>query len=74
MLGNLKSADWISKIKLSKSREIDISLSFSQSQTSVEYHYPNDISDFNVIIESFQRETVDEKNETEFDIMGEKKV
>ena len=45
MFGNLNSLDWISKIKLSKSREIDISSCFSQ--TSVEYHYPEDISGFN---------------------------
>ena len=71
MFENLKSVDWISKIKLSKSMEIDISLGFSQ--TNVEYQYPEDISDFNVIIESFQCETVDEKDETDFDIIGEKK-
>ena len=70
MFRNLKSVDWISKIKLSKSREIDISLCFSQ--TRVKYHYPKDISDFNVIIESFQREAVDEKDETGFNVMGKK--
>ena len=70
MFGNLKSVDWIWKIKLSKSRQIDISLCFSQM--SVEYNYPEDVSDFNIIIESFQRETVDEKDKTDFDIMGEK--
>ena len=73
MFRNLKSVYWIPKIiKLSKSREVDISACFSQ--TSLEYNYPRDISDFNVIIESFQRETVDEKDKTGFDIMGEKKV
>ena len=70
MFRNLKSVDWISKIKLSKSREIDISSCFSQ--TRVKYHYPKDISDFNVIIESFQREAVDEKDETGFNVMGKK--
>ena len=71
MFGNLKTVDWLLKIKLSKSRKIDISSCFTQ--TSVEYHYPEDISDFNVIIESFQYETVDKKDKTDFDIMGEKK-
>ena len=42
MFGNLKSVDWISKIKLSKSREINVSSCFSQ--TSVKHHYPKDIS------------------------------
>ena len=64
---------WVSKINLSNNREDEIIQCFSY--TKVEFHYPNDVEDLNLIIETFQKETydVDEKTNNNCNIFGENK-
>ena len=45
----LKSVDWVSKIKLSAKREQEI------------IDYPDDLSEFNILIETFQQERLDDE-------------
>ena len=70
---DLLSMDWASKINLSKNREDEIRQCFSY--TKVEFHYPNDVEDLNLIIETFQKETYDEDKKTNdnCNIFGENK-
>ena len=49
MFGRIESVDWISKIELSEAREHQIRESFSYA--SVEFHYPNDVGEFETILE-----------------------
>ena len=44
MFGSIDSIDWISKIELSEAREHQIREGFSYA--SVEFHYPNDVGEF----------------------------
>ena len=44
MFGIIDSADWISKIELSVAREHQVRESFCYA--SVEFHYPNDLAEF----------------------------
>ena len=59
--------------KLSNNREDEIRQCFSN--TKVEFHYPNDVEDLNLIIEIFQKETYDEdkKANDNCNIFGENK-
>ena len=70
---DLLSVDWVSKINLSNNTEDEIWQCFSY--TKVEFHYPNDIEDLNLIIETFQKETYDEDKKTNdnCNIFGENK-
>lgn len=69
MLGNRTSVDWFSMIR---SWFVD---------TSLEFHYRHDFSDFNILIETFRRETFDENDrevlendqENDRNILGEKR-
>ena len=45
---DLLSIDWVSKINLSDNKEDEIRQCFSYTQ--VEFHYPNDVEDLNLII------------------------
>ena len=49
MFGGIDSVDWISKIELSEAREHQIRESFRYA--SVEFHYPNDLGEFETILE-----------------------
>ena len=55
MFSELKSVNWTSKINLSKGREEQISSCFQY--TKVNCNYPNDLNEFDAIIENFQRKT-----------------
>ena len=50
---DLLSVDWVSKINLSNNREDEIWQYFSY--TKVEFHYPNDIEDLNLIMRHFKK-------------------
>ena len=54
MFGKIKTADWVSKIKLSEKGEEDIKQYFEV--TEVNFHYPENLADFNILIENFQTE------------------
>ena len=60
MFGELESVDWVSKIKLSANVVIEIKRWFAD--TNIEFHYLDDLSDFNVLIEAFQQERLNEDN------------
>ena len=70
---DLLSADQVSKINLPNNREDEIRQCFSY--TKVEFHYPNNVQDLNLIIEIFQKETYDEDEKTNgsCNIFGENK-
>ena len=59
---DLLSADQVSKINLPNNRGDEIRQCFSY--TKVEFHYPNDLEDLNLIIETFQKETYEEDKKT----------
>ena len=74
----LISVNWVLKINLTKSREDGIKKCFNY--TNVEFHNPGDVADFNLLIKTFQKETLnsdDDNQETNNDncnIFGEKKI
>ena len=72
MFGDLESVDWVSKITLEKIREDHIRSFFNY--TKVNFHYPDDIWDFNVLIESFQSENTNIVDDDSCNIFGEKEV
>ena len=49
IFGDITSVDWISKIVLLENREHQIRQTFSYA--SVEFHYPNDIAEFETILD-----------------------
>ena len=61
MFGDLESVDWVSKITLDKIREDHIRTCFNYAK--VNFHYTDNISDFNVLIESFQSENINIVND-----------
>ena len=70
---DLLSVDWVSKINFPNNREDKIKQCFPY--TKVEFHYPHDDEDLNLIIETFQKETYDEHEKTNDNcyIFGENK-
>ena len=62
---NLLSVDWVSKINLTKNREDEIRQCFSY--TNVDFHYPNDVKELNLLIETFQKGTYDENEKVDSD-------
>ena len=50
------SVDWVSKINLTKSREDKIKTYFNYA--NVEFHYPDNKEDFDLLIETFQKNTL----------------
>ena len=59
---SLRDVDWVSKIILTKSREDEIRDCFDY--TMLEFHYPDDLSDFDILIETFQKDTLNEQDDT----------
>ena len=57
----LLKVDWISKIYLTKNREDKIKICFKY--THIEFHYPDDMDNFNLLIKTFQKETRDNDQE-----------
>ena len=70
---DLLSVNWASKIDLSNNREEESRQCFSYRK--VDFQYPNDVEDLNLIIETFQKETYDEDEKTNnnCNIFGENK-
>ena len=65
MFGSIDSVDWISKIELSEAREHQIRESFFYG--SVEFHYPNDLREFETILELLK----DNKSDVNININAE---
>ena len=57
----LISVDWASKINLTKNREDEIRECFRY--TNLEFHYPDDLPDINLLIETFRKDTPDDDNQ-----------
>ena len=76
----LKSVDWLSKINLAKSREDEIRECFTY--TTTQFHYPDNLPDFDMLLETFQKDTLDnedkqkttDKDGNNCNIFGEKKI
>ena len=71
MFGGIDSVDWISKIELSEAREHQIRGSFRYA--SVEFHYPNDLTKFETILELLKDNKSDVNiniNDAEADDLG----
>ena len=71
MFGSIESVDWISKIELFVAREHQIRESFSYA--SVEFHYPNDVGEFETMLELLKDNKSDVNiniNDTEADDLG----
>ena len=72
MFEKRKTANWVSKIKLSEKKEEDIKQCFKG--TNANFHYPEYLSGFNILIENFQRENiVNGNNNLTENILGKKK-
>lgn len=56
---SLKGVDWVSKNNLTKNREDEIREFFDY--TTMEFHYPDDLSDFDLLIVTFQKDTLTNK-------------
>ena len=59
----LKSVDWVSKINLKKSREEKIRECFNY--TTIEFHYPDNLPDFYMFLETFQKDAIDDEDKQE---------
>ena len=68
MFGSIDSVDWISKIELSEAREHQIRESFCYA--SVEFHYPNDVVEFETLLELLKDNRSDEKDNIEPEDLG----
>ena len=62
---NSLGVDWVFKINLTKIREDEIRQRFTY--TNVDFHYPNDVEELNLLIETFQKETYDEDEKADSD-------
>ena len=72
----LLSVDRVSKINLTKARADEIKKCFEY--TKVEFHYPNNTNEVDLIIETFEKDSFDQDNEEtnnnfECNIFGENK-
>ena len=56
MFGDIKEAVWISKILLSNEQEDNIRECFIEQ--NVDFQYPNDVNDFNDLLDFFQRKKI----------------
>ena len=68
MFRDIKKAEWISKIPLSKKREEDIKTCFAG--VNVEFHYPEDIVEFNLLLEKLQDENIVNKEKFDAIFLG----
>ena len=66
----LEFVDWVSKIVLDKILEKHIRSFFNY--TKANFHHPDDISDFNVLIENFQSENTNTVEDKSWNIFREK--
>ena len=66
MFGNIKNVSWVTNIMLLKEREHQIRSCFN---FPVELFYPQNVSEFNIVIENFQRKK--EKKSDNDSIFGE---
>ena len=59
----LKSVDWLSKVNSTKSREDELRCF---NYTTIEFYYPDDLPDFDMLLETFQKDILvdEEKKET----------
>ena len=57
----LLQVHWVSKIILTKNREDEIKKCLPYA--IVKFHYPNDVGDFNLLIETFQKDTINDSQE-----------
>ena len=62
---DLLSVDWISKINFTKNREDETRQCFTY--TNVDFHYPNDVEELNLVIATFQKESYDENEKADSD-------
>ena len=71
IFGEIKTVDWVSKIKLSKGKEDHLRRTFSY--VSVEFHYPEDLGEFDTLLETFRDETEfeDDNSDVNSIVMGE---
>ena len=72
IFGDVKTVDWVSKIQLSKNREEHLRRTFSYA--SVDFHYPEDLSQFDTLLESFRdenKEEFDDSSDVNNIVMGE---
>ena len=60
LFGKINEAYWVSKIEFSKEREEKIEESFKDLEVS--FHYPNNIDNFNYLIDVFNRRKSDYVN------------
>ena len=67
IFGNVDSVDWISKVVLSENREHQIRGSFSYA--SVEFHYSNDVVEFDTVLDLLNdnKSDVNAENNKDFD-------
>ena len=72
MFGKLKTVDWVSKINPSENRKSEIRSCFGD--TSVEFHYPDNISEFNVFIDKFQKEIFEDGSGSDGDHDFKKRI
>ena len=56
MFGDIKEVVWISKISLSNEQEDNIRECFIEQ--NVDFQYPNDVNDFNDLLDFFQRKKI----------------
>ena len=69
IFGNIDSVDWISKGELSENREHQIRERFSY--TSVEFHYPNNVGEFDNVLDLLKGNKSDVNIENnDFDELG----
>ena len=72
MFRDLDSVNWVPKRTLDKITENHIRFCFNY--TKVNFHYPDNISDFNSLIENFQSENTNIVDDNSYKIFGEKKL
>ena len=70
LFGHLDSVDWISKVELLENREHQIRQSFSYA--SVEFHYPNDVAEFDTVLDLLKdnKSDVNIENKKDFNELG----
>ena len=71
IFGSVDSVDWISKVELSENREHQIRQSFSYA--SVEFHYPNDVAEFDTVLDLLKdnKSDVNVENNKDFNELGD---
>ena len=60
MFGDIKTIDWVSKTKLSRNRDEQLRKTFAYA--SVEFHYLEDVGEFETLLESFREDDDDVEN------------